>query len=130
MAWLSLAWKAAPWAIAALALAFGLYERADYFEETAARAADLVAAQAAVEKARAADATHTKEIEDAHAAEIAQLKEQANVREASIDAVPSTAACAGSPAMRALFDGLRARAGTAGAGPAGNAGGAGAPVSR
>ena len=130
MAWLSLTWKAAPWAIAALALAFGLYERADYFEETAQRAADLVAAQAAVEKAEAADATHTKEIEDAHAAEIAQLKEQANVREASIDAVPSTAACAGSPAMRALFDGLRARAGTAGAGPAGNAGGAGASVSR
>ena len=56
-------------------------------------------------------------------AEIARLKEQTNVREASIDATPSTAACAASPAMRALFDGLRARAGAPGAGQPGGAAG-------
>jgi hypothetical protein len=123
MSWLSLAWRAGPWAIAALAIAFGLYERSGYFEEQAARAADLAAAQQAVERAQAADAAHTREIEDTHAAEIARLKEQTNVREASIDATPSTAACAASPAMRALFDGLRARAGAPGAGQPGGAAG-------
>ncbi len=122
--------KLAPWAIAALAIGFGLYERAGWFEEKAARAADLAAAQQAVRTAQIADAAHTREIEDAHAAEIIFLKEQANVREASIGATPSTAVCAGSPAMRTLFDGLRARGRTAGAGQTGNAGGTGAAVSR
>ena len=115
MAWLSFAWKAGPWIAAALAIMFALYERSGWSGEEAARAADLVAAQQAVRKAQIADATHTREIEDALAAEIIFLKEHANVREASIAATASTAVCAGSPAMRTLFDGLRARSGAAGA---------------
>ena len=130
MAWLSFAWKAGPWIAAALAILFALYERSGWSGEEAARAADLVAAQQAVRKAQIADATHTREIEDAHAAEIAFLKETANVREASIAVAPSTAVCAGSPAMRTLFDGLRARSRTAGAGQSGNAARTGAAVSR
>ncbi len=121
MSWLSIAWKAGPWIVAALALSFGLYERSAYFEESALRAADLAAAQQAARAAAIADATRTREIEDAHAAEVATLKEQANARELSIAQVPATAVCAGSPAMRALFSGLRARAGTAGAGQPGAA---------
>jgi hypothetical protein len=130
MSWLSLAGKAGPWIVAVLAIGFGLYERADYFEQKAARAADLVAAHEAVEKAAVADAAHTREIEEAHAAEIARLKEQANARDVSIAATPSTTGCVASPAMRALFDGLRARAPAAGAGQPGGAGGAGQAVSR
>ena len=130
MNWISLAFKAGPWIVAALAIGFGLFERSGWSEEKAARAADLVAAEQAVRKAQIADATHTREIEDAHAAEIAFLKEHANVREASIAATPSTAVCAGSPAMRTLFDGLRARAGAAGAGQPRNAARAGAAVPR
>jgi hypothetical protein len=130
VSWLSLAWKAGPWIAAALAIGFGLFERAGLFEEKAARAADLAAAQQAVRAAEIADATHTRQIEDAHAAEVVFLKEQANVREVSIAQAPATAVCAGSPAMRTLFDGLRARAGTAGAGQPGAAGGTGAAVPR
>lgn len=130
MGWLSFAWKTGPWIAAALAIMFGLYERSGWSGEEAARAADLVAAQQAVRKAQIADATHTREIEDAHAAEIIFMREHANVREGSIDATPSTAVCAGSPAMRTLFDGLRARTGTAGAGQPGNAARTGAAVSR
>src|SRR5437868_6231836 len=77
MAWLSLAWKAGPWIAAALAITFALYERSGWFAEEAARAADQVAAQQAVRKAQVADAMHTREIEDAHAAEIIFLKEHA-----------------------------------------------------
>ena len=127
---LSFAWKAGPWITAALAILFGLYERAGWSAEEAARAADLVAAQQAVRLAQIADATRTREIEDAHAAEVAYLKEQANVREISIAQAPATAVCAGSPAMRTLFDGLRARSRTAGAGQSDSAGGAGQAVSR
>lgn len=136
MSWLSIAWKAGPWIVAALALGFGLYERSAYFEESSARAADLAAAQQSARAAAIADATHTREIEDAHAAEVAYLKDQANARELSIAQAPAAAVCAGSPAMRALFDGLRARnglrarIGAAGAGQPRGAGGAGAAVSR
>ena len=130
MAWLTFAWKAGPWIAAALAIAFGLYERAGWSAEEAARAADLVAAQQAVRRAQIADAARTREIEDAHAAEIIFLKDQANAREVSIATTPSTAVCAGSPAMRTLFDGLRARAGAAGAGQPRDAARAGAAVSR
>ena len=126
----SLALRAGPWIVAALAVGFGLVERAGYFEEKAACAADLAAARAAVETARAADAIHTREIEDAHAAAIARLKEQANEREMSIATQPATAQCTASPAMRALFDGLRARAPAPGAGGADDPAGAGAAVPR
>ncbi len=126
----TLALRAGPWLIAVLAIGFGLVERADYFAEKAARAGDLAAAQAAVEAARTADAARTKLIEDAHATEIARLKEEANERELSIAGQPATVGCAASPAMRALFDGLRARAATAGAGRADGAAGAGAAVRR
>jgi hypothetical protein len=130
MAWLSFAWKAGPWIAAALAIMFGLYECAGWSAEEAVRAADLVAAQQAVRNAQIADAARTREIEDAHAAELIFLKDQANAREVSIAAAPSTAVCAGSPAMRTLFDGLRARPGAAGAGQPGNAARAGAAVPR
>ena len=127
---LSFAWKAGPWIAAALAMMFALYERAGWSGEEAARAADLMAAQQAVRKAQIADADHTREIADAHAAELIFLKEHANVREASIGATPSTAVCAGSPAMRTPFDGLRARSGTPSAGQPGDTARAGAAVSR
>lgn len=136
MSWLSLAWKAGPWLAAALAIGFGLVERAGWAEEKAARAADLASAQQAARAAAIADATHTRELEDAHAAEVAFLKDQANAREISIAQAPATAVCAGSPAMRTLFDGLRARNGlharaaAAGAGQPGAADGAGAAVPR
>ena len=116
--------------MAALAIGFGLWERAGRFEEKAARAADLAAAQQAVRQAEIADAARTREIEDAHAVEVANLKEHANAREISIVQAPATAVCAGSPAMRTLFDGLRARSRPAGAGQPRPAGGADPAVSR
>ena len=125
-----LALRAGPWIVAVLAIGFGLVERADYFAEKAARAGDLAAAEAALDAARTADARHTREIEDAYATEIARLKEEASARELSIAAQPATVGCAQSPAMRALFDGLRTRAATAGAGRADDAARAGAAVPR
>jgi hypothetical protein len=128
----------APWLIALAALlgggSFGLVERANYLQEKAARAQDLAAARQAALAAQVADAQHTKELEDQHAAEVAALKEQAHVRTLAIaravQGAPVTDACAGSPAMRALFDGLRARSAAAGPGPAPAAGGARAAVPR
>jgi len=95
-------------ALLAAAVIFGLVERANYLEEKAARAADLAAAQKKVADFQAADAIKTRALEDRHAAEIAQLKDQAHDRDLSIASAASTDACAGSPAMRALFDHLRA----------------------
>lgn len=114
----------------ALALAFGFYERSGWESEIAARASDLAAAEKAVADAQAADAANTRKLEDAHAAEIAQLKEQTNARDIAIAGAADGSGCLASPPMRALFDGLRSRAGTAGAGQPPGAGGAGAAVSR
>lgn len=100
----------------ALAIAFGFFERSGWESEIAARATDLVNAQAAALKAQRADAAKTKQLEDEHAAEVAKLKEQANARDVAIAAAPVTTTCAASPAMRALFDGLRARPAAAGPG--------------
>jgi hypothetical protein len=124
----------APWLIALAALlaggSFGLIERADYLEEKVARARDLDAARQAALAAQVADAEHTRQLEDQHAAEIAALKEQAHARTLAIAQAPVTDVCAASPAMRALFDGLRARPAAAGAGPAPAAAGARAALPR
>jgi hypothetical protein len=114
--WLSTALRIAPWAIAGLALVFGLVERSNYLEERAARAADAAAAALAAATALEADARRTKAIEDAHAAELAKLRDSTNARNAAIAGAPSTDVCVNSPAFRALFDGLRARNATAGPG--------------
>ncbi|HTR87295.1 MAG TPA: hypothetical protein VMI56_22625 [Reyranella sp.] len=114
----------------ALALAFGFYERSGWQGEIAARAQDVAAAEKAVADAAIADQSRTRQLEDQHAAEIARLKENQIARDTAIAAQPATTACAQSPAMRALFDGLRSRPGTAGAGPAGGAGRTRAALSR
>jgi hypothetical protein len=108
----------------ALSLAFGFYERSGWQGEIAARAEDQAAAEKAVADAQATDAANTRTLEDQHAAEIARLKEDQNARDTAIATAPTTIVCAQSPAMRALFDGLRARDGTAGAGAAPGTGGA------
>lgn len=95
--------------LCALALIFGFHERSGWENEIAARASDLADAQASALEATQADAVRTRQLEDRHAAEITQLKEQANAREIAIARAPATTACAASPAMRTLFDGLRAR---------------------
>ena len=109
MTWLS----AAPWLIALAGVigggAFGGIERMNYLEEKSARASALYNAQQATLKAQVEDAIRTKAIEDAHASEVAKLKEQANARDIAIALAVPTNACTGSPAMRALFNGLRAR---------------------
>jgi hypothetical protein len=115
-------------ALLAAAVIFGLVERSNYLGEKAARAADLAAAEAAVAAAQAADATRTRALEQAHAAEIAKLKEQANARDVSIALAPNASVCAASPPMRVLFDGLRARERAPGAGATRSPGGAGAAV--
>jgi hypothetical protein len=126
--WLS----AAPWLIALASIlgggAFGGIERMNYLEEKTARAEDLDLAQQTVLKAKADDAAKTRQLEDEHAAEVAKLKEQANARDIAIAQAPVTVDCVASPAMRALFDGLRARTAAAGAGQSGNAGRAGPGV--
>lgn len=103
----------APWLVALAAVmgggGYGLVERANYLQEKAARSQDQAALQQAALAAQAADARRTRQLEDRHAAEVAALKEQANVRTIAIARAPVTDVCAGSPAMRALFDGLRAR---------------------
>lgn len=130
MTWLS----AAPWLIALVGVvgggAFGGIERMNYLEEKSAHAADVAEAQKIVLKAKTEDAVRTKTLEDAYASEISNLKEKARARDIAITQAPPTAACAVSPAMRALFDGLRARHGEADAGQSGPAGGAGEAVSR
>ncbi len=130
MSWLSIA----PWLLMLAGLVggggFGLVERAHYLQEKAARAADLAAAQSAALAAQAVDARRTQALEDRHAADLATLKEQAHARTLAIARAPKTDTCAGSPAMRALFDGLRARPAAAGAGQAPAAGRAGETVSR
>lgn len=130
MSGLALALRAAPWALMALCLVFGLWERAGWQSEIAARARDLAAAAAKVAALQAEDARRTGAIEARHAEEVATLKEQANAREVAIAAAPSGTGCVQSPAMRALFDGLRARPGAAGGGDPRGAGGTGAPLSR
>ena len=112
----------------ALSLAFGFYERSGWESEIAARAADRAAAFAAVASAKAVDAAKTRALEDAHATEIAKLKEQANARDMSIALAPDSSVCANSAPMRALFDGLRSRGGAPGAGQPRRAGGARAAV--
>jgi hypothetical protein len=127
-----------PWVIALAAVlggaGFGLIEHAGYLQEKAARAQDLAATREAALIVQAADAKRTRELEDQHAAEIAVLKEQAHVRSLAIaravQGAPVTDGCAGSPAMRALFDGLRARGAAAGRDPAPAAGGTRAAVPR
>lgn len=103
---------------------YGLVERNNYLEVKAARAEDLDRARQMALKAKAADVLKTRQLEDEHAAEVAKLKEEANDRDVSIAQAPVTAGCVASPAMRALFDGLRARPGAAGTGQPGSAGGA------
>jgi len=113
--------RLAPWAIAVLAIGFGLLMDANDQGEKAARAADQATAEKAVADAMAADAAKTQQLEATHAAEVAQLKEDANARDIAIAAAPATDVCAASPAMRALFDGLRGNAGASGPGqPAGS----------
>jgi uncharacterized protein HemX len=109
---------------AALGAGGTLWYRGQYESEKAARARDLVVALAAEASAKAADATRTKALEDAHAAEIAKLKEDANARDRSIDLAQDSSACTGSAPMRALFDGLRQRPAAPGPRAAGSPGGA------
>jgi hypothetical protein len=120
--WLSVT----PWLIALAGIlgggAYGVVERMNYLGEKAARAEDLDHARQAALKAKADDATKTKQLEDEHATEVAKLKEKANARDVAIAQVPVTVDCVASPAMRALFDGLRTRSATAGAGQSGPAG--------
>lgn len=72
----------------------------------AGRIADRAEAQAAVIAFQEADAVKTRAIEDAHAAEVARLKGEANAREAAINRAPSGTACINSGAGRAFIDGL------------------------
>ena len=117
---------AAPWLIALAGLVggggYGLIERSNYLEEKAARIQDRADAEDAVARARANDARISRQLEDAHAAEVNKLKEQANARDVAITQAPVTVDCVASPAMRALFDSLRARPGEAGPGQSGAAG--------
>src|SRR5262245_44385576 len=55
-AWLSLARLLAPWAIAVLAIGYGLLERAHYQAEVAARAGDRLAAAEAANRQHQQDA--------------------------------------------------------------------------
>jgi hypothetical protein len=100
-------------ALLIVAIGFGLVEHGNYLSEKAARAQDSATAQRAVLSAQAADAARTRQIEDEHAVEVAALKEKAFERYLAIAGAPVTTTCAASPAMRALFDGLRARPTTA-----------------
>jgi len=99
--------KVLPWAIAALAITFGLYERSQYYSEKAARAADNLAAVETVRAYREADAARAKQIQDDLAAELTRLRNDYYKRTTDIAAAPVTNVCAASPAFNSLFSGLR-----------------------
>lgn len=89
--------------------------------EAADKAKALVLAQ------KAADAIRTKQLEDAHAIEVARLKEAANAAQIAIARAPVTAACAATPAAREFSAGLR-RFDPPPTGKPGTTTGAGAPM--
>ncbi|WP_139374164.1 hypothetical protein [Enhydrobacter aerosaccus] len=81
-----------------------------WLDEVAARSDDVLKAEEKIREEKEADARRAQELSDQLAAEIAFRKEQANARTIAIARAPVTDACIASPAMRALFDGLRRRA--------------------
>lgn len=121
-----------PWAAAGLSLALGttgtLWYRSQWESCQAASARAVAEAQAKVIAFQEADAVKTRAIEDAHAAEVARLKGDANARETAIMRAVASKDCLSSPAARAFFDGLQSNGNQAGAGAAPGAARTGAPV--
>lgn len=83
--------------------------RMQWLGEIAARSQDVAIAEEKVRQAMEADEKRTRELSDQLAAEIAARKDQADARTLAIARSPVTDTCVTSPAMRALFDGLRNR---------------------
>ena len=106
MPWLSLALKAGPWIVAALAIGFGLFERGNYEGEKAGRVADALAAQQAADK----KIGEAKVASDAALAEREQkIAALSTTTTTYVDRIihdtPST--CAPSPAARDAARGVR-----------------------
>lgn len=103
----TLALRLVPWAIAALAIGFGLLELANYRGEVVARAEDRRLA----EKARADALEDARQRSDRIITEQAEALAQTASKVQGITEriihVPVTMACAQSPAMRAATDGVR-----------------------
>ena len=103
-----------PWILLLVSAALGAsgtsWYRMRWLNEVVARSSDILKAEEQIRKAKEVDARRTQELSDQLAAAIALTKEEANARSIAIARVPVTDACATSPAMRALVDGLRLRA--------------------
>ena len=118
MAALPVIWKAVrnPWVLLAIACVIGIggtgWYRMRWLGGVAARASDVAAAQQKVLKAQQADATWTAALEAKHAAEIDNLRNQANARNVAIATAPNSSGCVASQPMRAAIDGLRSSAPT------------------
>lgn len=123
-----------PWVLLAIAIVAGLggtgWYRMRWMGEVADRAKDVAEARDKLLKQQAEDAEYTRGLSDQLAAELAAKKEQTNVRSLAIARAPVTDGCANSPAMRALFDGLRHRPDETGAGQSPGAGRTGAALPR
>lgn len=126
--------KALPWIVAAAGVigggGFGLVEHARAQSLKAEIATAAAQAEKKLRLQRDHDAEVTRGLEDQLAAEIAARKDQTHGTALAIARAPVTDACLHSPAMGALFDGLRHRGAAAGAGAAADPGRAGAAVPR
>jgi hypothetical protein len=98
--------RLAPWAIAALAIGFGLFQQSNYEGCKAARAGDAAAANEAKatalqEAQKKADAIITEQ-----AQKLAETAVKAQTVTERIIRVPVTTACAGSPAVHDALSSL------------------------
>lgn len=102
----SLIGRLAPYAAIGLALLWGGFEHTWRVILQRDAAQEVAKAQAMVAAFKEADEANTRKIADAHAAEIARIKGEANARETSIRRAVASNSCLDTPAYRAFIGGL------------------------
>lgn len=98
--------KLGPYVLILLALAWGGWERLGRVTCERDVAAEVAKAQAMVAAFKEADETNTRKIADAHAAEVARIKGEANARENSIRRAVASNSCLDTGAYRAFISAL------------------------
>src|SRR5262245_28657422 len=116
-----------PWVVAALAVRWALWERADYYDCQAARSSSEAEAEKAARRFNEEDHARAVQLVGQYAGEIAEL--QRKYEDAQIKlARAKGGACGAGDAGRAFDDGVRALERGAGGGDAAAAGGAHTPL--
>ena len=102
----SLIGRFGPYVLIGLALAAWGFEHTWRVTLQRDAAAEVAKAQAMVAAFKEADEANTRKIADAHAAEIARIKGEANARETSIRRAVASNSCLDTPAYRAFIGSL------------------------